>query len=172
MSGWQSVFQTHPSYSATNGEENQFGFGGQGSKVYQTYHSYESGHQGFNNNVGFAHQDFVGQQQVYQQGYQGHSNGAVGSFGHRGHHLNSWLRLIYLSPAIGVMGGAQVFMVGGQQEEVINSQVRIGYFIQMPLVIKVEIILQVVNLMVESSVEELAGVSPQRSPYQMVNSFF
>jgi len=48
---------------------------------------------------------------------------------------------------IGVMGGAQVFMVGGQQEEVINSQV--------------------VNLMVESSVEELAGVSPQRSPYQM-----
>ena len=28
------------------------------------------------------------------------------------------------SPAIGVMGGAQVFMVGGQQqEEVINSQV-------------------------------------------------
>ena len=63
-------------------------------------------------------------------------------------------------------------MVGGQQEEVINSQVRIGYFIQMPLVIKVEIILQVVNLMVESSVEELGGVSPQRSPYQMVNSFF
>ena len=29
------------------------------------------------------------------------------------------------SPAIGVMGGAQVFMVGGQQEEeVINSQVQ------------------------------------------------
>ena len=32
---------------------------------------------------------------------------------------------MHLSPAIGVMGGAQVFMVGGQQqqEEVINSQV-------------------------------------------------
>ena len=27
------------------------------------------------------------------------------------------------SPAIGVMGGAQVFMVGGQQEEMLNSQV-------------------------------------------------
>jgi Rel/ankyrin family protein len=48
---------------------------------------------------------------------------------------------------IGVMGGAQVFMVGGQQEEMLNSQV--------------------VNLMVESSVEDLAGNSPHRSPHQM-----
>jgi len=49
---------------------------------------------------------------------------------------------------IGVMGGAQVFMVGGQQEEqVINGQV--------------------VNLMLESNVEDLAGVSPQRSPHHM-----
>jgi len=49
---------------------------------------------------------------------------------------------------IGVMGGAQVIMVGEQPEEVVNSQV--------------------VNLMAESSVEELAGIRPQRSPRQMV----
>merc|ERR1719189_355735 len=48
---------------------------------------------------------------------------------------------------IGAMGGAQVYMVEGEQDEAITNQV--------------------VNLMVESSVEELAGLSPLRSAYQM-----
>jgi len=47
---------------------------------------------------------------------------------------------------IGVMGGAQVFMVGGQQEEVIDNQV--------------------VNVLVNSDVEELAKMSPHGSPSQ------
>jgi len=48
---------------------------------------------------------------------------------------------------IGAMGGAQVYMVEGEQEEAITNQV--------------------VNLMVESSVDELAGLSPLRSAHQM-----
>ena len=42
---------------------------------------------------------------------------------------------MFLSPAIGVMGGAQVIMVGEQQEEVVNSQVRKAN------VVKIEILL-------------------------------
>ena len=91
MSGWQSISQPFPPYSATDGLEKASGFGGHGSEAYQTYQAYESAHQVFNNNFGFAHQDFVGQQHVYQ-GNQGHSNGAVGHQRHQefrdanGHH--------------------------------------------------------------------------------------
>ena len=83
MSGWQSISQPYHPFSASSGLEKPSGFAGHGSEAYQTYQAYEGGHQGFNNNFGFSHQDFVGQQQVYQ-GYQGHSSGAVSRQHHQG----------------------------------------------------------------------------------------
>ena len=84
MSGWQSNSQpSPPPFFATNGLEIPSGFGGFGSEAYQTYQANEIAQQGYNHNVGFAHQDFVGQHQVYQ-GYQAHSNGGVGHQRHQG----------------------------------------------------------------------------------------